>query len=154
MRRQDKQMESQEEIEEILRTNFTCRVAFTDPQGPYLLPLHYGYHNGNLYFHSARVGKKIDLMRADPRVCVEISDSISIYDGPEACDYGTEFRSLLIQGEAKLDLDREEAKEGLNAIMQQYTGQAKWEYTEKMLLRTLVWKIVPKHISAKQSKQS
>ena len=76
MRRKDREITGRENIEPILRACKTCRVAMIADGAPYVVPLNFGYtwdDDGlTLYFHSGLKGKKIDALRADPRVCFEL----------------------------------------------------------------------------------
>lgn len=65
-----------EEIEELLRTSIVGRVACCGHGAigdgrPYLVPFAYGYDGDAVYAHSGP-GKKLDLMRAEPRVTFEV----------------------------------------------------------------------------------
>ena len=60
MRRKDKEIKDQQEIESILGKADVCRLAFSDNDIPYIVPVNYGYRDHCLYFHSAKEGKKID----------------------------------------------------------------------------------------------
>ena len=76
MRRKDREISGRENIEPILQACKTCRLAMVADGAPYVIPLNYGYtwyEDGlTIYFHSGIKGKKIDALRADPRVCFEM----------------------------------------------------------------------------------
>lgn len=40
-------------------------------RGPYIVPVHYIFHDGDLYLHS-RMGEKIRLMRQNSAVCLQV----------------------------------------------------------------------------------
>ncbi|MDO8055756.1 MAG: pyridoxamine 5'-phosphate oxidase family protein [Candidatus Hermodarchaeota archaeon] len=65
------QMERQR-VEELLKNQVLCRIAFKGEEYPYIAPFQYAYLDGNLYFHFTRYGKKIALITKDNRVAVEI----------------------------------------------------------------------------------
>ena len=52
------------------------RLACTQGAEPYVVPFNFAYDNGYLYSFST-VGQKIDWMRANPLVCVEVDDVVS-----------------------------------------------------------------------------
>ena len=65
-----------EEIEALLRTAIVGRIACCGHGAigdgrPYLVPLAYGYDGDAVYAHSGP-GRKLDLMRAEPRVTFEV----------------------------------------------------------------------------------
>jgi len=81
-----------EEIEALLRTAIVGRIACcghgANGDGrPYLVPLAYGYDGAAVYAHSGP-GRKLDLMRAEPRVTFEV-------DQAEAPD---RWRSVIAEG--------------------------------------------------------
>jgi uncharacterized protein len=84
---------SSTEIEELLHTAVVGRIACCDHGAlgygrPYLVPLAYGYDGEAIYAHSGP-GRKLDLMRAEPRVTFEV-------DQAEASD---RWRSVIAEGE-------------------------------------------------------
>ena len=70
-----------EEIEVLLRTAIVGRIACcghgaSGDGRPYLVPLAYGYDGEAIYAHSGP-GRKLDLMRAEPRVSFEVDEAES-----------------------------------------------------------------------------
>jgi nitroimidazol reductase NimA-like FMN-containing flavoprotein (pyridoxamine 5'-phosphate oxidase superfamily) len=68
-----------EGIETLLRTAIVGRIACCGHGAagdgrPYLVPLAYGYDGEAVYAHSGP-GRKLDLMRAEPRVTFEVDDA-------------------------------------------------------------------------------
>src|SRR5918996_5276470 len=66
------------EIEELLQTAIVGRIACCDHGAngdgrPYLVPLAYGYDGEAIYAHSGP-GRKLDFMRAEPRVTFEVDE--------------------------------------------------------------------------------
>ena len=69
MRLREKEITDRSEIEDILKREKVCRFAMCDGDTPYVLPTTYGYHNGYMYFHSSKKGRKMEIMRENNRVC-------------------------------------------------------------------------------------
>lgn len=68
-----------EAIEELLQTAIVGRIAccghgVAGDGRPYLVPLAYGYDGESIYAHSGP-GRKLDLMRAEPRVSFEVDEA-------------------------------------------------------------------------------
>ncbi len=61
------------ECEALLARARVGRLACTRARQPYIVPVNLAYANGHLYGFSAP-GLKIDWMRANPRVCVQIDE--------------------------------------------------------------------------------
>ena len=78
MRRNDKKIEDESIIIEILTKSLVCRVGLFDDEYPYVVPMNFGYNGNSLYFHSATKGKKLDLIRRNNKVSFEIEQSYEI----------------------------------------------------------------------------
>lgn len=69
----------QDNIERLLHTSIVGRIACCDHGAggdgrPYVVPLAYGYDGSAIYAHSGP-GKKLDYMRANPLVTVEVDEA-------------------------------------------------------------------------------
>ena len=67
-----------DQIEALLHRSIIGRIACcahgkTGDGRPYLVPLAYGYDGENIYAHSGP-GRKLDFMRAEPRVTFEVDE--------------------------------------------------------------------------------
>jgi uncharacterized protein len=70
-----------EQIEALLRTAIVGRIACCGHGAagdgrPYLVPLAYGYDGDAVYAHSGP-GRKLDFMRAEPRVTFEVDQAVA-----------------------------------------------------------------------------
>lgn len=68
-----------DQIEDLLHSAIVGRIACcghgaTGDGRPYLVPLAYGYDGEAVYAHSGP-GRKLDLMRAEPRVTFEVDEA-------------------------------------------------------------------------------
>lgn len=91
-------------------------LALADDDFPYTVPLSFVYTDGVLYFHCARAGQKLDLLRRDPRAsfCVVAEDNIV----PEA--YTTLYRSVVCRGHLAEITDADEKRAALVALGKKY----------------------------------
>lgn len=151
MRRKDKQITDKKVLREILSANKICRVAFTDGNIPYIVPMNYGYKDNTIFLHSALEGRKIDLMKANNNVCVEITDSIEIVASEKACGYGTKYRSVICTGTIYIVIDLKQKFEGLELIMKQHTGSSEWVIPENAAAKVAVLRIDIETITGKIS---
>ena len=62
------------EVAKLIKGQMICRIAFRGDRSPYLIPFQYTYFNGHLYFHFTNYGRKIELLKRDEPVCVEIEE--------------------------------------------------------------------------------
>jgi nitroimidazol reductase NimA-like FMN-containing flavoprotein (pyridoxamine 5'-phosphate oxidase superfamily) len=63
---------NEDELREVLRSQVLCRIAFHDDNYPYIAPFQYMYLDNILYFQFTNYGRKMQLLKRDNRVCVEI----------------------------------------------------------------------------------
>lgn len=75
MRRSDRQVSDLSQIYDILRRCDTVTLGLNGGSEPYLIPMTFAaaMENGQIvvYFHSARGGRKWEILGRDPHVCVE-----------------------------------------------------------------------------------
>ena len=150
MRRQEREIRDEAEIQEILEKGLVCRLGLYDGQYPYVVPLNYGYRNGCMYFHCAREGRKIDILKKNDRVCIEVDIDSRVVRGETPCRCTAKYRSVIGFGRARIIDDEREKKDGLDVIMAHYGGQG-GEYDEKSLQRTCVIEVVIENMTGKQS---
>jgi hypothetical protein len=122
MRRKEKEITDRAAIEAILRRATVCRIGFTGKDGPYVVPMSFGYEAGCLYLHSAREGRKIDLLREDPRVCFEVDLDVDVVRKENPCQWSLRYRSVVGFGRAVLVEDPEEKRRGLEIILRHHGG--------------------------------
>ena len=150
MRMKDKAIVELAEIEEILRKALVCRLGLTDGNRPYIVPLSFGFQNNNLYFHSAPEGKKIEMLRKNSKVCFEFDLDHQLVANEEACKWGIKYRSVIGFGKASIVEDIREKREGLNAILEHYSGRT-FDYPEAAVNGTLVIKVEIESVTGKKS---
>lgn len=90
------------EIEELIRSQTLCRIAFKGDEYPYLAPFQYVFMNRRIYFHFTNYGRKMKLLERDKQVCVEIEKYL-----PDLSEYS--FVSLT--GKLKIVTDPRERSE-------------------------------------------
>ena len=150
MRRQEREIRDEAEIQEILEKALVCRLGLYDGQYPYVVPLNYGYRNRCMYFHCAREGKKTDILKKNGRVCIEVDIDFRVVRGETPCRWTAKYRSVIGFGRARIIDDEREKKAGLDVIMAHYGGSG-GGYDEKSLQRTSLIEVVLESITGKQS---
>lgn len=154
MRRSDRAVTDPEKIDAIIRDCDCCRLAFATEGAPYIVPLNFGYvHEGEkraFYFHGAREGRKLDLIRNAPTVGFELDTNHLLHPGDVGCSYSFRFQSVIGTGRVALVEDAAEKRRGLSLILQHYSGKANWDFPEKMLRAVAVWKLEVTELSCKE----
>ncbi|OON99877.1 MAG: MFS transporter [Epulopiscium sp. Nele67-Bin004] len=153
MRRKDREVTNINEIYKVIDECNCCRVGFIDEGQVYIVPLSFGYTVDSdvitLYFHSAMTGRKIDLAKKKPNVGFEMDCGQQLQTGEVACDYSTNFKSVIGNGEISIVDNKEEKILALQKLMQQHTSKSDWEFDTKMLDVTCILKLVVSNISCK-----
>ena len=89
--------------------------------------MNYGYtkENGKLvmYLHSAVRGKKLDMIRRNPKVFFEIDCDLVPFESELPCQYGLAYSSVMGKGIARIVDDVEEKKKAMSILMKTQTGK-------------------------------
>ena len=127
MRRKDREITEAAEIKRILDACKVCRLGFADEEGVYIVPMNYGYcfEDGRLilYFHGAKEGRKMDLVRKEPSVGIEMDCGHELVEGKLACQYSYHYASIIGRGKAAEVVEPEEKLKALGLIMKHQTGK-------------------------------
>ena len=112
-------------------------MGLVDGDEPYVVPMNYGYtmeEDGtlSLYLHGATQGRKLDLMRKNPKVFVEMECDVTPFEGDVACKYGTSYKSLMGRGQAVILEDPQEKMRALSLFMKTQTGKD-FEFNERLV---------------------
>ena len=150
MRRKEKEILDREEIESIIRKADVCRLGLSDNNIPYIVPLNFGYRDSCLYFHTPKVGKKIDMIKGNNRVCFELDIDHEVVRADNPCDWNMKYQSVIGYGRAFLLEDIDEKRQALDVIIEDYSGQT-GEYAEKLVDRLAVIKVQIESMTGKKS---
>ncbi|MDR0749639.1 MAG: pyridoxamine 5'-phosphate oxidase family protein [Tannerellaceae bacterium] len=155
MRRKDKEITGTEEMIAIIEQNTVCRIGLSQNNRPYIVPLNYGYSFENniltLYFHSAREGRKMDIIKENNQACFEIDCDHQLIEGGKPCSYSYAFKSIIGFGRIVIIESTDEKINGLNRIIKQQTGkEITYDFPEEALKRTVVYKLAVKEFTGKQ----
>ena len=115
------------ELETIIRSCQFCNMAMVDESGdPYVLPMNFGYKDDYIYLHSARIGRKVDILNKHPQVCISFStdEQLKWVNEEVACSWGMKYRSVLAFGKVEFIEDFDAKKEALKIIMKNYSDIA------------------------------
>ena len=150
MRRSEKEISDESAMEAIINASLVCRLALSDENQPYIVPLSFGYQEKTLYFHSAREGKKIDIIKRNNRVCFEFDLNTQIIEAEKACKWGMKYQSVIGFGKAVFVENIEEKKKALTIIMNHYSAQ-KFQFPDKATEKIAVIKIEIDKMTGKHS---
>ncbi|MDY0098782.1 MAG: pyridoxamine 5'-phosphate oxidase family protein [Bacteroidales bacterium] len=137
-------------IEDILSGSEVCRIAMIDGDKPYIVPLNYGYRDKTIYFHTAPMGKKIELLKANNKVCFEIELFSQIIRRDKPCDWTSKYRSVTGYGTVEFLSDPDQKREGLDIIMSHYGKTDQNTYQDSIVEKVLILKLKIEEITGKQ----
>lgn len=151
--RREREVTDIEEIIGILNRAKIVHVGMIDKNRPYVVPMNYGYtlENGKLtlYLHGAKEGRKLDILRENPNVFIEIDTDIIPFEGQTACHYGICYSSVMGEGTAEIIEDPESKKEALTILMKTQT-EKDFSFTDRMVSIVTVIKIHVDEFTAKK----
>lgn len=117
LRRQDKEIKNPETLKKILMDTDYVTLALVKDGEPYLVSLSHAYDEAEncIYFHSAKEGKKLDYMRANPAVW-----------GQALLDYGYHkgqcshlYASVMFKGQVEFIEDAEKKRQIFRMMVNQ-----------------------------------
>ena len=127
MTKRERQIFDPDQIKAILDTAKVLHLGLAVDNEPYVVPMNYGYlmEDGKLtlYLHSAVLGKKLDMIRANPRVFMEMDCDRIPFEGEKPCQYGLAYASIMGRGTAVIVEDVEEKKMAMSVLMKTQTGK-------------------------------
>ena len=133
------QVTDPEQILHILDTAKVLHLGLSVGDEPYVVPMNYGYvmEEGKLtlYLHSAVKGRKLDMMKANPKVFFSIDCDRMPFEGRVPCQYGLVYSSIMGRGTATTVEDVEEKKQAMTLLMKTQTGK---DFTFEDRLVTIV----------------
>ena len=141
-----------EQIKHILDAGKVLHLGLSVNDEPYVVPMNYGYtmEDGRLtlYLHSAVKGKKLDMIRDNPRVFFEIDCDVQPFEGRVPCQYGMVYSSLMGRGNAVLVEDPEAKMEAMTLLMKTQTGKD-FSFNERLVSIVTVIRIDVAEYTAK-----
>jgi len=149
MRRSEREITDEGEIDGILSRAAVCRVAMCRDGEPYLVPLCFGRDGDRLYFHCAREGLKLDILRENPRVCFEVEDGVEVVDTGRPCDWRMTYRSVIGFGQATIVEDPSEKRYALNVLVGHYSA-GPYEFPDDEIERTGIIRIDIERMTGKR----
>jgi nitroimidazol reductase NimA-like FMN-containing flavoprotein (pyridoxamine 5'-phosphate oxidase superfamily) len=155
MRRKDREITDRTEIDALLSRAKVCRVAFAVGNEPYVVPLSHGYDPkaSALFFHTAKEGRKIECITANPRVCFEVEGLVEVKPGDErGCSWGLRYESVIGYGTIVELVSPDEKVQALRWTMrQQAEEETDWTFAPKRVETTRVWRLDIESVRGKRS---
>ena len=158
MRRQHSEVTDPKEITRILSLTNIGRMATIGKDGyPYITPVNFVSLGGNIYFHCAPKGEKLDNLKQDPRVCFEVDIPLSYIDRDldptrPTCHLHQYYHCVIIRGKGGVVEDPKLKVAALNALVAKHEGNEDFEPVDASMplcKACLVIEIKPESVTAK-----
>ena len=114
------------ELEEVITNCEVCYVSMVDKDGkPYVLPFNFAYDGNKIYLHSGNFGKKLEILKVNPDVCIAFSLGHKLFHQHEtvACSYSMLYKSVIVSGKVEFEEDIQKKTDIMNKVMMKYTGK-------------------------------
>ena len=152
MTKRELQITDPEQIQKILDTAGVLYLGLCVNDEPYVVPMNYGYtmEDGKLtlYLHSAVRGKKLDMIRENPKVFFALDCDRLPFAGQVACQYGLAYSSVMGRGTACIVEDVEEKKKAMSVLMKTQT-QKDFDFNDRLVSIVAVIRIDVSEYTAK-----
>jgi nitroimidazol reductase NimA-like FMN-containing flavoprotein (pyridoxamine 5'-phosphate oxidase superfamily) len=153
MRQSNKEIRDLGIIANLLRTCHVGRLGTITKAGyPMVKPLNFAYSDGNIYFHTARRGEKIDDIMRDNRVCFEVDLPIALVksDG-SPCRAEYLYRSVIMLGRAYIVETASERMHALKSLMEKYQPEGGYgDFVDEKLKITGIVRIDIEEMTGKE----
>lgn len=153
MRRTDREVKSRDDIYSILSRCKIIRIAMNDKDVPYVVPMNFGLERDKdkiiIYFHSAAVGHKTELLASDNRVSIEAD----LYYKVEETEGGItqRYESVMGRGKAEKLTETADKVHGFKVMLGQYSKEEHPIEECKGLSRCDVYRIVLDEVTGKRN---
>ena len=152
MTKRERQITDEAQIKYILDTAKVLHLGLAVDNEPYVVPMNYGYtmEDGKLvlYMHSALLGKKLDMMRANPKVFFEMECDLAPFEGVLPCQYGLVYSSVMGRGTARIVEDAQEKIKAMAILMKTQT-ERDFEFNDRLVSIVAVIRIDVAEYTAK-----
>lgn len=147
-------------ISEILEKAEFGSLALCFENKPYSLPLNFVEFKNEIFFHGAKEGKKIEMIRNNNFASFSVVESISFLpsyfstEDENAAPATHMYKSILIDGHIEFVEDYDNKAAALSALMKKYQKEGGYkpldnEMYTKIINATCLYKLVPNETSAK-----
>ncbi len=143
---------SRDECEQLLREQWVGRLAMTDGEFSYVVPVFFAYHDGKIIVHSSARGLKMEILRQGKPVCFEVDHFESLLPGHRPCNTGGRFRSVLCFGRPSMVEDPSEKARYLGILCRRYgITDEPMDFGSRALAEVVVLLVTVEHMTGKKS---
>ena len=156
MRRKDREITDIDEIIKIVSDCDVLHLGMSDNNMPYVVPVNFGFSHKEgiltFYIHCATTGKKIDILKSNPQVFLQLDCRHQVILGSlqKPCAFSFAYASVMAKSRAQFIEDTKEKSIALNHIIAHTAkSNTKYEFPLPMLNKTCVIAFKAEDLSAK-----
>ena len=112
MLRKEKAMSKEETLEVLEQAEYGVLATISGDDTPYAVPMNFVYVGDVIYFHCALEGHRLENIKGNNSVCLNVVDSVVLM--PEK--FNTQYRSVTAFGTISIVENEEEKRKGIKAI--------------------------------------
>lgn len=146
MRRKDRAMADADARVLLSEADFGFLGLTDTARQPYVVPLNHVVVDGDIVFHSAREGHKLDAIKANPRVCYTVCTEHEVL--PE--QISTRYKSAIAFGTAEIVEDPDTKKPLLEALLARLAPGQGFKCGGETIDNTCVVRIRVERVTGKQ----
>lgn len=152
--------EDQQKIHTLLGKTQTGFLGLSSEDMPYIVPLNYVWHDGNVYFHGANEGRKVDIIRDNANATFVVCESYGTMVNPVPADTDTAYLSVMLFGKMEMVTELAEATSIMQLLLDKYVpgyyeASLSQKHVEKYRSslggKTVIYKLVTSKITAKEN---
>lgn len=150
MRRKDRSIDNQQAVELLKRGEYGVLSTVGENGYAYGVPLNYIYYDGNIYFHCAVEGSKLDNIAHNNKVSFCVVGDIE----PIPDKFSYRYESVIVFGRA-IEVYDKEKEEALVALIKKYSAEFMekgMKYIQTDCNKAKVIKISIEHLTGKARK--
>lgn len=147
-------------IDDVMKNAEYGTLALCFKNKPYSLPINYVEIKGEIFFHGAKKGKKIDIINKNANASFSVVESLSLLPSYFSTDDGRAspathmYKSVIFDGEIKFIDDYDTKVNALEFLMKKYQKEGGYrplneEIYKKIVNATALYKLVPFEVNAK-----
>ena len=159
MRRANRAVHDPEEIHSIIDRCQTVRLGLHDAQGPFVVPMNFGYDwrlepdgtpRPTLWLHCAGEGRKLDAFLADPLVAIEMDREAGVIEGDFSCAYSLAYESIMGTGLVRRATEPGEKLHGLTRLLEHLAPGQPVRFSKEAVERVAVFALEVTELTAKR----
>jgi len=149
MRRKDREVTDPHFIENVLNGVLYGNLGLCDNGKPYIVPMNYAWSGSKIWLHCAAEGRKLDIIRSNPKVCFQVSADTELITADNPCGYGMFYSSVIIWGTASIIEEHETKSMALGKLMRHFSKDFSHKFTEEQTKNICIISIEPEEITCK-----